>query len=277
VLISIVRLLPRWPGFLAGLLLVAGLPVLAAEPAGKVRGAPAPAAAPVPAPAPAQGDEASIRKALAERMPNAPKLDVVRPSPMPGLWEIVIANEVRYTDATGSFLIEGELIDLKGRKNLTEERVNQLNRIDFATLPFKDAVVWKSGNGKRRIAVFADPNCGYCRRFEASLQEMKDLTVYTFLIPILGGDSPEKTRGIWCAKDRSAAWLGWMLKGEQPPKAVAGCDDAAIERNLALSRKIHVNGTPAILLEDGNRIPGAVGAVELEKRLQALTASAKKS
>jgi thiol:disulfide interchange protein DsbC len=149
--------------------------------------------------------------------------------------------------------------------------------VDFGTLPFKDAVVWKSGNGKRRIAVFADPNCGYCKRFEASLQELKDVTVYTFLLPILGGDSPEKSRAIWCAKDRIGAWQGWMLRSEAPPKAAANCDSTAIDRNLALSRKIHVSGTPAILLEDGNRIPGAVGAVELERRLQLLAAPASKS
>ena len=226
---------------------------------------------------PALANEAAIRKAFNERMPNAPKIDEVRPSAMSGLWEVRIGNEIRYTDATGSYLIEGELIDLKAKKNLTEERVTQLNRVDFAALPFKDALMWKNGTGKRRIAVFADPNCGYCKRFEKSLQELKDVTVYTFLIPILGGDSPEKTRAIWCAKDGAGAWLAWMLKGEQPPKPPAACDDAAIERNLALSRKIRVNGTPAILLEDGNRIPGAVGAVELEKRLQALAAPASKS
>ena len=226
---------------------------------------------------PALANEAVIRKAIAERMPNAPKIDEVRPSAMPGLWEIRIGNEVRYTDATGTYLIEGELIDLKAKKNLTEERIVQLNRVDFASLPFKDAVMWKNGSGKRRIAVFADPNCGYCKRFEKGLQELKDVTVYTFLIPILGGDSPEKTKAIWCSKDNANAWLSWMLKGEQPAKPAASCDDAAIERNLALSRKIHVNGTPAILLEDGNRIPGAVGPAELEKRLQALAAPASKS
>jgi len=226
---------------------------------------------------PALANEAVIRKAFAERMPNAPKIDEVRPAPMPGLWEVRIGNELRYTDATGTYLIEGELIDIKAKKNLTEERMTQINRVDFAALPFKDALVWKNGTGKRRIAVFADPNCGYCKRFEKSLQEMKDVTVYTFLIPILGGDSPEKTRAIWCAKDNTSAWLAWMLKGEAPPKPAAGCDEAAIERNLALSRKIHVNGTPAILLEDGNRIPGAVGPAELEKRLQALAVPASKS
>lgn len=226
---------------------------------------------------PALANEAVIRKAIAERMPNAPKIDEVRPAAMPGLWEIRFGSDIRYTDATGSYFIEGELIDLKTKKNLTEERVTQINRVDFGALPFKDALMWKNGTGKRRIAVFADPNCGYCKRFEKALQEMKDVTVYTFLIPILGGDSPEKTRAIWCAKDGAGTWLAWMLKGEMPPKPGTGCDESAIERNLALSRKIHVNGTPAILLEDGNRIPGAVGAVELEKRLQALAAPASKS
>jgi len=226
---------------------------------------------------PAVANEAVIRKSFAERMPNAPKIDEVRPAPVPGLWEVRIGNEIRYTDPTGTYLIEGEVFDLKAKKNLTEERVTQVNRIDFATLPFKDAVTWKNGTGKRRIAVFADPNCGYCKRFEKGLQEMKDVTVYTFLIPILGGDSPEKTKAIWCSKDSANAWLSWMLKGEQPAKPAATCDDAAIERNLALSRKIHVNGTPAIVLEDGNRIPGAVGPAELEKRLQALAAPAGKS
>jgi len=225
---------------------------------------------------PAAANEAAIRKAFTDRLPNV-KVDEVRPAPMPGLWELRIGNEIRYTDPTGTFLIEGELLDLKARKNLTEERVTQLNRVDFATLPLKDAMVWKNGSGKRRIAVFADPNCGYCKRFEKGLQEMKDVTVYTFLIPILGGDSPEKSRSIWCAKDNSSAWLGWMLRGEMPPKAASGCDDGVLERNLALSRKIHVNGTPAIVLEDGSRIAGAVGAVELEKRLQALNAPAGKS
>lgn len=225
---------------------------------------------------PASANEAMIRKVLAERMPNLPKIDEVRPSPMPGLWEIRIGNEIRYSDPTASFVIEGELIDVKARKSLTAERVAQVNRVDFNTLPFKDAVVWKSGNGKRRLAVFADPNCGYCKRFEASLQELKDVTVYTFLLPILGGDSPEKTRAIWCAKDRTAAWQGWMLRNEAPPKPAASCDAAAIERNIALSQKIYVNGTPAILLEDGNRIPGAVGAAELEQRLQALATQRRK-
>ena len=215
----------------------------------------------------AQANEAVIRKALADRLTGLPKIEEVRPSAMAGLWEIRIGNEIRYTDAAGNYLIEGELIDLRTRRNLTEERVAKINKIDFAALPLKDAIVWKNGNGKRRIAVFADPNCGYCKRFEKTLQEVKDITVYTFLIPILGGDSTEKSRAIWCAKDVTSTWTAWMVDAKPPAKSAAACDDSAIERNLALARRYRVNGTPAVIFEDGNRAPGALTAEQLEKRL----------
>lgn len=214
--------------------------------------------------------EAVIRKNLAERLPALPKIDEVKQTPMPGLWEVRIGTDIHYTDATGSYLLEGELIDLRAKRNLTEERVNKLTAIDFASLSLKDAMMWKVGNGKRRIAVLADPNCGYCKRFERSLQDMKDITVYTFIVPILGGDSPQKARAIWCAKDSIAVWRSWMLDGVAVPRVMGACDDSAIERNQALMRKHKINGTPAILFEDGQRVPGALSAEQLEKRLQAI-------
>jgi thiol:disulfide interchange protein DsbC len=217
--------------------------------------------------------EAVIRKNLTERLPTLPKIDEVKPSAMPGLWEVRIGTDIRYTDVQGNYLIEGDLIDLRGKRNLTEERVNKLSAIDFASLPLKDAIVWKTGTGKRRIAVFADPNCGYCKRFERTLLEMKDITVYTFVVPILGGDSPEKTRAIWCAKDQQPTWRNWMIEGTVPPKVTAACDESAIERNNALVRKYRINGTPAIIFEDGQRIPGAISAEQLEKRLQSPSAN----
>ena len=217
----------------------------------------------------ALAQEAVIRKNLVERLPALPKIDEVKQSAMPGLWEIRIGTDIRYTDSVGNYLIEGELIDVRNKRNLTEERINKLTAIDFASLPLKDALVWKVGTGKRRIAVFGDPNCGFCKRFERSLQDMKDITVYTFLVPILGGDSPEKARAIWCSKDQTTVWRNWMLDGTAAPKVVGACDDTAIERNLAMMRKHRINGTPAIVFEDGQRVPGALTAEQLEKRLLA--------
>lgn len=215
----------------------------------------------------AQANEALIRKNLSERLQGLPKIDEVRQSAMAGLWEVRIGTEIRYTDAQGNFFIEGDLYDTRIHRNLTEERISRLTAVEFANLPLKDALVWKNGNGKRRIAVFADPNCGYCKRFERSLQDVKDLTVYTFIIPILGGDSSDKSRALWCAKDQTQAWRNWMLEGSLPAKAPASCDDGAIDRNLAFSRKHRINGTPAIIFEDGSRAPGALSAEQLERRL----------
>lgn len=218
----------------------------------------------------AQANEETIRKNLATSLPKEIKIDEVRPSPIQGLWEVRIGAEVRYTDATGQYLVEGEILDLKNRRNLTQARINELNKVDFASLPLKDAIVWKKGDGKRRIAVFADPNCGYCKRFEHELQAVDNVTVYTFVIPILGGDSPDKARAAWCAKDSTGAWRDWMLNGRPLPKAEASCDAAAIDRNLELSRKSRVTGTPAIVFEDGSRSPGAMSADQLEQRLQSI-------
>lgn len=210
---------------------------------------------------------ALIRKNLAERAPQFPPPDEVNKTPIPGLYEMRVGNQIFYIDENADYLIEGELIDTKSRTNLTQARVDKLNQVDFSQLQLKDAIVWKNGNGKRRIAVFADPNCGYCKHFEKTLQEVKDITVYTFIIPILGGDSPDKARALWCAKDNTAAWRAWMLDGKAPARVMGSCDASAIERNLAFSRKVRVTGTPAIVFEDGSRVPGAMAAPQLEKKL----------
>jgi thiol:disulfide interchange protein DsbC len=187
-----------------------------------------------------------------------------------GLWELRFGTELMYSDAKGNYLVQGSIIDTAAKRNLTEERIEKLTAIDFGSLPLKDAIVWKTGNGKRRIAVFADPNCGYCKKFERDLLAVKDLTVYTFVIPILGGDSPDKSKAIWCAKDSTAAWRNWMVEGTTPPRLMGQCDSGAIERNLALSKKHRVTGTPAIVFEDGSRAPGAIPPAEIEKRLGAV-------
>ena len=221
------------------------------------------------APLAALADEAAIRKAIAVRLPDFPKIDEVNKTPIPGVYELRIGAEILYTDETGAYLIEGSLIDTQTKVNLTQARVDKLTAIDFAALPLKDAIVWKQGKGTRKMAVFADPNCGYCKRFERDLQQVKDVTVYTFLMPILGGDSPEKAKDIWCAKDSTKAWRDWMLDGSVPVKTMGRCDTAALDRNTALGRKHKINGTPGLVFEDGKRVPGAIPVAEIEKNLVA--------
>ena len=213
--------------------------------------------------------EAVIRKNIAERLPDFPKIDEVTKTPIPGLFELRVGVEVYYSDEQGNHIIEGQMIETKSRTNLTEARITKLTAINFADLPLKDAVVWKSGTGARKMVVFADPNCGYCKRFEKDLQQVKDVTVYTFLYPILGGDSPEKSRDIWCAKDNAKSWLDWMLRGVTPVRSMGECDSSALQRNTAMARKYRINGTPAVVFEDGKRVPGAMPLEAIEKQLAA--------
>ena len=216
----------------------------------------------------ATAQEAAIRKNIAERLPDFPKIDEVTKTPVPGIYELRIGSEVLYTDEQGNYLIEGSLIDTKTRSNLTEARVSKLTAIDFSKLPLKDAIVWKQGTGARKLVVFADPNCGYCKKFERDLQQVKDVTVYTFLYPILGGDSPDKSRNIWCAKDSTKVWRDWMVEGTAIPAATAAsCDTAVLQRNLTLGRKYRISGTPGLVFEDGTHKPGAIPPAQIEQLL----------
>ena len=214
----------------------------------------------------AAAQEATIRKNLAERIPQLQAIDEVSKSPMAGLYEVrVNGTEIYYTDAEANFLVQGSLIDTKQRRNLTEERVDKLTAINFEALPFKDAFTIVRGNGKRRLAVFQDPNCGYCKRFERDLQKLNHVTIHMFLYPILSADSNEKSKNIWCAKDRAKAWQDWMVRDQTP--AAANCDASAIARNIDIGRKFKITGTPTLVFVDGSRVPGAISMAEVEKHL----------
>lgn len=218
----------------------------------------------------AQADEAEIRIKLAQRIPDLPKIEDIRTSAIPGMYEVALASgEVFYTDEHGEYIIHGDLVQTKTMRNLTEERQAKLSQFDFSALPLQDAVVWKVGTGKRRMAIFADPNCGYCKRLEHDMQQLKDVTVYTFLIPILGGDSPQKAQNIWCSKNNTQVYRDWMLDGVAPPRFMGMSCATPMDRNLALARKLRVEATPALFFENGSRIRGAAGVAEIEKRLTA--------
>jgi thiol:disulfide interchange protein DsbC len=214
----------------------------------------------------AQGHEATIRKALSERIPQIPKIEEITPTPLAGIYELRLStNEIYYSDAAGNFLIQGNLIDTKAKRNLTEEREAKLNAIDFNALPLKDAITIVHGNGKRKLAVFEDPNCGYCKRFERDLAKVDNVTVYLFLLPVLGPGSVEKSRHVWCAKDQGAAWVNLMQKDTPPP--AAQCNTAAIDRNLEFARKYKITGTPTLIAQDGTRVPGAIDSTKIERLL----------
>jgi thiol:disulfide interchange protein DsbC len=213
--------------------------------------------------------ESALRKTLAERLPNMGKIDEISRTPMPNLYEVRLGSELFYSDAEGNFLIDGRLIDTRARKNLTEERLDKLLAIDFAQLPVKDAFTVVRGNGKRKLVLFQDPNCGYCKRFERDLQKIDNVTVHMFLYPILGPDSTDKARNIWCAKDKGKAWLDWMVRNEPAAKADASCDAGAVARNVEFGRRYKITGTPTLFFADGSRVPGAIAAADVEKMLAA--------
>jgi thiol:disulfide interchange protein DsbC len=216
----------------------------------------------------AQAQEATIRKNLAERIPQLPKIDEISKTPMAGLYEIrVNGADIYYTDADGNFLIQGNVFDTREKRNLTEERIEKLSAVAFDSLPLKDAFTMVRGNGKRKLAVFADPNCGFCKRFERDLVKVDNVTVYLFLYPILGADSADKSKNIWCAKDKAKSWNDWMLNGTPP--AAANCDTAALARNVAFGQKYRITGTPTVIFANGKRVPGAIGADQVEKNLTA--------
>ena len=213
--------------------------------------------------------EAEIRQNLAARIPQFAKIDEITKAPMPGLYEVRINGfEIYYTDEQGNYLLQGNLIDVKARKNLTEARVEKLSEVAFDKLPVKDSFKIVRGNGKRKLAVFEDPNCGYCKQFERDLTKVDNVTIHLFLYPVLGPDSVVKSRNIWCAKDKAKDWTDWMQRGVAAE--TAECDTAALTRNREFGQKYNITGTPTLIFSNGSRAPGAIPADEVEKQLAAI-------
>lgn len=203
---------------------------------------------------------------------NGPKVESVRKLGALGLYEVQVDGELVYTDEKVSHVILGDVIDVKGRRNLTEERKQKLSQIKFSDLPLELAVKQVKGNGKRVVATFEDPNCSYCRKLAKELQGVSDVTIYTFLYPILSPDSSEKAKNLWCASDRVKAWNDLMVDGKTP--ASANCDHPT-DKVVALGRKLNIRGTPTMFFADGTRVPGYMPAPMLEKALDKGSANIK--
>jgi len=205
----------------------------------------------------------AIKELFSERFGNMP-VGEVRYAPF-GLFEVQIGNSLVYTDEDVNFVLDGHMIDAKTRQDLTQVRLEELAKIDFNALPMELAITQVRGDGSRKLALFEDPNCGYCKQLRRDMEGLDDLTVYTYMLPILSPDSTEKVKNVWCAEDPSAAWDAWMIDGTVPESATC---EVPVEELVQLGRDLQVQGTPAIFFEDGSRVPGAISREELEKRLQ---------
>lgn len=214
----------------------------------------------------AYANETEIKKILLKTVPEIGQINQVSKSPITGLYEVVTQEHLFYTDEKAQFLINGSIIDLSSKRNLTEERARKLFALDFNRLPFELAVKIVKGTGERKLAVFTDPNCGFCKRLERDLQQVDNITIYQFMYPLFQG-SEEKVRGVWCSKDKVKAWNDLMLKDVVPPE---GKCSTPTEKVIALGKKLKVNGTPALIFSDGTINPGYMPAAELEKAFAAV-------
>ncbi|HCV14671.1 MAG TPA: thiol:disulfide interchange protein [Candidatus Accumulibacter sp.] len=213
---------------------------------------------------PALADEAAVRKSLESKL-GRPLTSLTR-TPYLGLYEAYADGQIFYTDEKVSVIIAGALIDGKSMKNITDERLQKLTAIKFSDLPLALAVKQVRGDGKRVVATFEDPNCGYCKKLAKDLAKLDNVTIYTFLYPILSPDSLEKSNRIWCAADKAKAWNDWMVDGKAPG-GKGDCDTTAVKKTIEIGRKLAITGTPTIFFADGERVPGAIPLAKIEEKL----------
>jgi thiol:disulfide interchange protein DsbC len=219
---------------------------------------------------PALADERQIREALERKLGGA-KIEGIQAAPIPGVYEVRLQMpdglRIVYSDERGSYLFMGRLIDLKNDRDLTEERMQKLTAIEFGKLPLELAVKIQRGNGKRQLAMFSDPHCPYCRRFEQTLLQIDDITIYVFMYPVIRPELADHSRAVWCSKDRARAWLE-LASLERPkiPAASPACANP-VDKVLELGRSLRVNGTPTIYFANGERAGGGMEISMLRRKL----------
>lgn len=216
----------------------------------------------------AHAGEAEIRKAITGKFPGA-NITSITKTPYGGLYEVVIDNEVIYASADGKYLVMGNVIELDTRRNITAARMAKLSEVKWHTLPLDKAIVEVKGDGRRKLAVFSDADCPFCRKLEPEIDKLNNVTVYTFLYPIEGlhPQAIPTSKQIWCEKDRLKAWKAYMLKGEKP--AAKGDCPNPVDEVIRLGNTLRVTGTPTLIFENGQRVPGYVPADKLEQLLAA--------
>ena len=218
-----------------------------------------------------RADEAAVRRMVQDKLRGDGAIESVQKAPWGDLYEVVLRGpdgaQVYYVDGAATIVITGKVIDAKTGRNLTEERQRKLSAIKWGSLPFGDAVTTARGSGRRKIAVFSDPNCPFCKRFEKDLAKLDDITVHIFLYPVIKPESVAQTKSVWCSKDRAKTWNDLMLRDVQP-SAKPDCD-TPVEKLVALGRKLGANSTPTWFLENGERYQGAIRVEEVTRLLDA--------
>ena len=213
--------------------------------------------------------EAAVKKLIEPRIGEGVKVDSVTKTPYSGLFEVRVGSDIFYTDAKAQYLFVGRVLDTQTYQDYTKARIDEISKVKFADFPFESALKTVKGNGKRVIAIFEDPNCGYCKRFRQTLEGIDNITIYTFMYNILSEDSNIKSKNVWCSADRNKAWDDWMLNGKAAPAAPESCTSPN-QKIFDLGRKLKITGTPTIFFTDGTRIPGAIDAKGLEEKLASI-------
>lgn len=215
-------------------------------------------------------------KTLFESRFQGVAVESVKKTPFPDLYEVVLDNQIIYTDAKSTFVMMGELFDTKTKRNLTAERVRELSAVNFQIFPLKNAIKSVHGNGKDKIVVFSDPDCSYCKALEKELVKVNNVTIYTFLLPLSSHpDAERKANTIWCSADPKQAWQDHMLRDKLESHAKKACS-TPVASNIKLATELKINGTPTLFFESGLRVPGAISAEEIHDILKQQAAQSKK-
>jgi thiol:disulfide interchange protein DsbC len=217
-----------------------------------------------------QAQEAAVRKAVEAFLIDEARIEAISKTGILGLYEVRVMTprglELLYATESGDYVFAGSILDARTRQDLTEARMRELTFVKLADLPLAQAFKIVRGKGSRQLAYFSDPRCPYCKRLDQAFMQVDDVTIHVFLLPIIAQDSAAVSRAVWCAPDRSKAWLDLMLKDIEPPAAKAGCE-APLEKNIALARKYKITGTPTMIFADGRRFSGAMPAAQVSKLL----------
>lgn len=206
----------------------------------------------------------ALMQRLQKRFPTI-RINAVQPSPVPGLFQVIAGDQVVYTDASGDHMIVGRMMNTQTRQDMSAQALNAFYTIDFKSLPFGEAIRIVKGDGEHKIALFADPDCPFCRQLEQSMQSVTNVTVYLFLLPLeqLHPHAMADATAIWCSPDRASAWTHWMLNRTPIPPG-GSCANSPIANISALADSLHVHATPTLFLENGRRIDGAVPPSQLQ-------------